>query len=79
MAEITCDETYDGVIVNEKARFTDLIKGLFNEIEEKQREGANKEDLTENDGMEASAADAEQFSGQRSQGNVGEAGQNTER
>lgn len=79
MTEFTSDEPFDGVIVNEKARFIALIKGLFNEIEEQQREEAGMEELTENDSMEASAVDAEQFSSQGSKGNVGGAKQNKEK
>ena len=32
------EEAYDDVIVNEKTRFTSLIRGLFNEIEQKNLE-----------------------------------------
>ena len=51
MAENACAEDYcDGVIINEKARFRNLIKGLFNELDEIEKK-RHQEERNQNQGM----------------------------
>ena len=38
MAESACEEPFDGAVINERARFINLVEELLNEIEEWQEE-----------------------------------------